>query len=266
MLFADFSASTTKSDRIPYINMTFGTHKFQFVKFSDKYVAEPVNIHYIPSQRLVVACLGDGCYICERNREVLKTSNDPKSDPAYIKRDVKFFSYIKNLTPSRKCPYCGAENPSLAKIPVDVCQSCQSVISNVEIRPLDQIQVLAVYKGLASEIAGAIEAVFGQNIEKIFEHPVVLTVKPMAGNTKRRVYHFEVLKDEHVDPIVNYDLPPLRESVINLSYEEQKMALDGMLLKDIYAIRKSNNSTPTNVLDERINELFGGAEQLELGL
>ncbi len=264
MLFADTTNSKADSEKITYFSFSFGTSTVQFFAPPEGQItiAKAVPVHYVPKARISVLCLGDNCAICKRNIEIHKSSQDPMNDPNYIRRDTRFLSYVMNRTLNKRCPLCGADNLVLAPKAPDICSSCQSLITDVKEEPLNKVQVMAISRTLASDLNNFILAEFEGRADDLLKHEIKIIVKPTSAGSNKRSYTFKV--GNRVDNVLDASkLPPVENIVLNLTPDEQVMVLDGVSLKDIYALRRDSERSATKAsydsdeLDQRIVQLFG---------
>lgn len=266
MLFAD-TLTNNSSDKITFFSFNFGTSTIQFFKpqANQTTIAKALPVHYVVKSRATVLCLGDACEICKRNMRIYESSQDPLSDPNFIRKDVRFYSYILNKTLTRRCPYCGFDNLVLSQKEPEICSSCQALLpESVVSEPLNRIQVLAISKSLATEFNNLLFEHFNGDVDKFLRSDILVTTRPAApgSNSKKRTYSFRIGNMDG-DVLSSDGLKPLEDFVIKLTPEEQLMLLDGMSVKDIYTLRRDKNQRAVeetdayDSLDERIIQLFG---------
>jgi len=210
--------------------------------------------HYI--RGTTVACLGDGCPVCLNNKKIIMENPETFHDVAgYSYPRMTRYINILDRTPAKICSNCGNEvKADLNGNISPVCPSCNTMIADVEIKPLNKVKVFSRGKELFDQIQLINDTKRNDANEKIGVENYDLEL--MVGSNRQPVPSARLDKMDVVE-VSEEELFDLTKAVIRLESDEIDDLLRGTSLRDIFAARRAeevesqeNDSIPFDVEEE----------------
>lgn len=235
--------------KLDFFKLTQGIHR---VRFLDEEVYQTA-VHFLPSGKFSVKCLGENCPICQRDRKImLERPDDFKEDPNFIPTQYRYFFNVLDRTNVKVCPNCGAENKqsvfSNEKWVFSATCGCGAFITDVSPTPSNKVKLLSTGSTFGTDLRALSMSVLDDNGDSIginsFDVGIVVT--GTGFNKRSNLQPLTKYMDEvKVNP---EDLYPSDSGYITLSPEEILDALRGVSLRDLFTAR--GNSTPSPVTEE----------------
>lgn len=248
MSFFDTSMPERKKfAKIKFLTLTPGAHITRVLGGSAKQF-----IHYIASQRVTILCLGDDCPICKANKKIMyEHPDDFVKQDGFISRQPRFFMNILDRTNGKICPECGAENKRGANNQFSpICWSCETVISNVEIHPLDSVKVLGISKTNADFLNTFDSNTLTEAGERVGINNFDIVWTVVKGANNKNMVSPSVGAGRDVVEVPAESLFDLSQAVITLTEPEIHELLKGVSLRDIFLARRHEKETELGEVSE----------------
>jgi len=206
--------------------------------------AHSIQKHFINRSKLSVLCLGEeACPICENNRRLVQANPKSKRNqiPGMIFRQSRFMTNVFNRTPVKTAPSGKVVYPINNKFP-SADPVTGEVLIDIEAAPLNEIQVLERGSTLFSQlnlVHNSVVDEVGQPLG-LWNYDISISV---VGSGKDMVTNVTALS--HLNDAVAYrteDLYDLETVGIRLSPDEIIRVLEGVSLRDIFAVRKTEDT------------------------
>lgn len=244
-----------------FLSLTLGKHITRILGNPLK-----VFIHWLPTQRTTVRCLGDDCVICRNNKMIMiEHPEDFRNQPNFYSKQPRHLMNVLDRTPAKICPNCQTENKILPNNTFSVtCTSpeCGALLTGVEAMVLDKVKVLGISNTNAETLNNMSSTQMNEKGEllSITDYDIVWIVS--KGNGTRHVLSaFPGTKDiVIVSPEFMFDLTKV---TLVLTNEEIQEVLKGVSLKDIFLARKEEskekveeNTNEQKAVDDIVSSLF----------
>ena len=251
--------TNTTFRKTEYLRTTPGVHVIRLLP--------PIHTEYTHYVRgTTVACLGDGCPICLNNKKIIMENPENfRNVPGYSYARMTRYINVLDRTPAKVCTQCGNEvKADLNGNISPVCPSCNTMIADVQVKPLNKVKVFSRGKELFDQIQLINDTKRDDQNEKIGveNYDIELTV----GSNKQPVPSARLDKMDTVE-VPEEELFDLTKAVIRLEVNEVEDLLRGVSLRDIFAARKAETESqesdgiPEDVEEEvqnSVNNLFDG--------
>jgi hypothetical protein len=271
MPFADttqnFKSGSSDRRKVKYLNLDSGTRQIRFLQET----AKRFDTHYI--NRATVQCLGEDCPICANNRKLaIEFSEDKefRKQKTWNPSRPQFYVNVLDRTKVKVCPGCGKEIYKVGRDFPATCSDCNNYLTDVEVKPSNQVKVLQRGKRFADYINSSMMTVLDEN-----EDPIPLTTYDYILSISGVGQDKDVVptSKESINDPVNFkeeDLFDLNEIVIKLEPDEMLDLQRGVSLRDIFSARRNSavedktekpietTAKLTNEeLQKKIKELYG---------
>lgn len=228
--------------------------KTEFYVFSDGInvirVIEPKAImkwtHFVG--RAYVECLGqETCPICRNNKTLqIENPDNYKTMDAYVPARRRFYANVIDRTLGKVCPQCKTEHKG-TPIPAH-CSKCQTLISDIPLKPLNTFKVLAGGPTLFEDTLGGIEKAIlnPETMEPLGIMSYDITLMAQGSGKDRTITSVTTTiapLDFDVDASQVFDLG---KALVKLQPKEMIELMRGVTLKDIFAGRKASANEPVN--------------------
>ena len=238
-----FDSNKPIYNKINYFDLSYGSHKIRLLP-------EPktIFVHYIPSSKVSIRCLGNECPICENNKLIKMQNPETYRDmPEYLGASKRFFVNVLDKTLVKVCPFCGKENKKdlMNKYP-PVCTVCSSFITDVQETVSNKVKIINFSESIANQINSFDASILDSDGTPlgVTNFDLVLLVTPLGKKRQLSVIQdqdpasFEAVDLESLKPFM-YNLD---NAVIKLSREEIVLLLGGTSLRDIFIARNKPKS------------------------
>lgn len=260
MSFFDTTTPDRKTfDKVKFLTLTPGVHTTRIIGN-----ARRIFVHYLASQRVTLACLGDDeCPICKDNKKIMfEHPSDFNTQPGFIARQTRFVMNVLDRTNGKICPNCGSENKRTANNQYSpICWNCEAVITNEPIRPLDTVKVLGISKTNADLLNTFENNTLDDAGNKLGLNNFDIVWTVVKGANSKNVVSPSVGTGRDAVTVSEESLFDLDRASIHLDANEIHEVLKGVSLKDIFLARKNSKTasdTDTNIksVDDSVAELF----------
>jgi hypothetical protein len=252
MPFAIKERTKSKFVKPNWLTLTPGSHRVRFLETTDQAFFEETHFLVLSSGKLTIACIGDECPICQRNRAIyLADTKNFRSNKDYFSKSDRYTLNVLDRTNVKICPSCGEENKKQGNNYSPTCSSCQTLIASVSEAPSNKVKLLQLSRTAAEQL-NSIELTMVDNNRNpipLTSYDIVFSVSmtngkkvstPIPATQNNDV--IDIPKDQLLDKNVT----------IRLTVAEVIDLLKGISLKDIFTARKSDstqtlvdNSVPT---------------------
>lgn len=228
--------------------------------------AHEAYIHYIPSQKSSVICLGEDCPICQRNRQIIKDNPKTFRDVStYFGRTRRYSVNVLDKTPAKVCPACQKEHKPVNGTFAIQCD-CGQALVGMPATPLNKVKVLSKGVSLFDQFNELEKTQMNEAEESIpLRHfDVVLSVKGTGQDTKITAIPRMTSVGEQVLPEGEELFDLSNSGGIKLSVEEMLSVMKGVAIRDIFNARKADTAdaeikeaeTEMEEIADEVNKLF----------
>lgn len=219
--------------------------------------------HFLPKQRVSVVCPGDGCPICANNRKLIEMNPDVQANAikGYIGRQTRFMVNVLNRTlvkfDSAGNPHFKGPNGEFPSLVPGTTESLEA-ISPVT---LNRVEVLERGSTLFSQLNALNDSILDPKTgERAGLTNFDVTFIVNGSGKSMTIAVIPNLQGMDVINLADYELYDFDSIVLNLTSDEIQKLLEGISLKDIFALRRSKNAvsmdaTPPTVDDDIANEV-----------
>lgn len=199
--------------------------------------------HYIANARATIQCPGEGCPICDNNRNLRAENPNKKTNdiPGYSSKRSLYYTNVFDRTPIKRCPSCQAGVNAINTDFPPVCPSCkEGMLSDVAPEPCNEIKVFSRGEEFRDHLELVQKTELDANGEEIgLEN---YDIQLLVGANKQPIPSAISSRNDVVE-FDEEDLFDLPEVIIKLNPDEIRNVLRGVALRDIFLARNAGEST-----------------------
>lgn len=222
--------------------------------------------HFIPNQRISLACLGEDCPICKNNDRLVSEhpNTKPWDIPGFISRQHRYKVNVLNKTVVKISPNGSITFPTKGGFPTND-PATGELIANIDPTALNRVEVLERGPRLFEQFNMINQQVCDDvgNPLGIWNYDIVITASGSGPSMTTTVIPYPNQNDPVNIP--EEDLYDLEDLDIVLEPDEFVRVMNGTALRDIFAARRATeeaNSLIEDVSEVEVNDNLDAQERI----
>jgi|GEM_PF-2273490 len=237
----EVTTTQRKFDAVSYFSAKFpGIYVIRlFEKFT------PLDVHFLPKQRVSVLCLGADCPVCARNNILFhEYGSEAVLNSDFIARQRRYVANIVDRTPSVVCPACGESVYKFLYKANMPCPQCGAAIPpQAETVVLDKVRLASFSKTFVEQLKVIATSVYDNNgnLKPITDFDIKIISAIVNGKTQLSPFPSDSVSEPPA--IAPNAVFPHEKIAIKFSKEELLSVMHGAHYRDVLKARDTTTTT-----------------------